>query len=194
MSLALSYLTDHLIHSSLHYMQECTNICLILQTAAAFKILKNVFRGWKKALEGGRNTWIWCQDELLFHSTDYTQICTLSAPGTWCSDYESAILWRHDGQTSINLQFKIFVYPETRITRDKKSHKRRLILSLATQLFWLLWSSVFCWSATWLQGFQNHCRALHAAKTQEGKRRVKISANSQLFQTSQLTGRHEPTH
>lgn len=156
MSLALSHLTDHLIHSSLHYMLECANICPIHQTTAAFKILKNVFRGWETAQEGGRNTWTWCQ-ELLFHSIKttlkYAPSLSTTAPGTWCSDYKSAISWRHNGQTFINLhwvQFKICVSPETCSSQHSSFHKQRIILFLATLADLVL---IFCWSATWLQGF-----------------------------------------
>lgn len=80
-SLALSHLTHHLINCSLYYFQECTYTCSIHQTAADLKILKNVFRGWKKTQAWDRNTWTqgWGP-----HSGS-TEIFSPSAPGTWCS-------------------------------------------------------------------------------------------------------------
>lgn len=78
-SLALSHLTDHLIHSALRYIEECTNICPIHQSVAVFKILKNVFRGLKKAQESGKNT---CISSQWFPSPS-VKTSNMPLPCTW---------------------------------------------------------------------------------------------------------------
>lgn len=111
-SLALSHLTDHLIHSSLRYMEECTNICPIHQSVAAFKIFK-------KAQEPGRNTCI------SRHWFPFRPVKASNMPlsCTWhlmkslggLAQFYLGIQRHHDGQT------KIFVNPDAVSKTESKS-------------------------------------------------------------------------
>lgn len=109
----------------------------------------------------------------------------------------------HDVITFINLRLGlflfgfIFVHPEICSSRHNSVHKPRLMLSTSVSCYSAFLADLvlgFCWSATWLQGccFFKTPQSLQAAKKLCGKEEWKSLQILKSFQTSQLTGRHQP--